>query len=307
MGRRSHAKHLDFFKESGTLNNATYNYYLNRLLELSVSCFRWENLPPTVDSRYMETQLFYNACVVYFRDDVVGDLCLNVTPQGPYDVYGEPTRRRAYSRYNNYQMNLTSDDSVIIWNNYGRTSDFGSMQLFAYRMYDIDRTLDTNVRAQKTPILIQCSTQQRLSLLNLYKEWDGNAPVIFGDKSLDINGIKAIKTDAPFVAESINAIRLRIWSEALSMLGIENSGVQKKARLVTAEANALQGETYASRQSRLKAREQAAEKINRMFGTDIKVYFDDGIQTAFETMAETLDGIDPQELTETEEEGESHE
>lgn len=279
MGKRS-KNSLDYFAQSANLNNATYAYYINRLCELSVSMFEWKNLPETVDERYLETKLFYNGIAVYFNDDVMGNLCLDCLYNGNFDVYGNPVKRRAYSSYNHYQKFLDESNSVVIWNNYLHTNTFPSVQMFAYRLYDLDRTIDINIRAQKTPILIQCTQQQRLSLLNLYKEWDGNAPVIFGDKNLDINGIKTIDTGAPFIAENVFIIKARIWAEALSFLGIENSGAQKKERLLSTEAASMQGDTISSRYSRLQSRRNAAEKINEMFGTNIEVnYREDFLST----------------------------
>lgn len=274
MGRNKRNKNsLDYFRESANLNNATFAYYINRLCELSISMFEWQNLPESVNERYLETVLFYNGIAVYFKDDVMGDLCLDCLYNGNFDVYGNPVKRRAYSKYNHYQKMLDENDSVVIWNNYLHTNTYPAMQMFAYRLYDIDRTADINIRAQKTPVLVQCSQQQRMSMLNVYKEWDGNAPVIFGDKNLDVQGIKTISTEAPFVAESLYTIKARIWSEALSYLGIENSGAQKRERLLSQEAASLQGDTIASRYSRLESRRFAVDKINKMFGTNIKVNF----------------------------------
>lgn len=279
MGRKK-KNSLDFFTQSANINNATYSYYINRLCELSVSMFEWKNLPDTVDERYLETKLFYNGIAVYFNDDVMGNLCLDCLYNGNFDVYGNPVKRRAYSSYNQYQKHLDETNSIIIWNNYLHSNTFPIIQMFAYRLYDLDRTIDVNIRAQKTPILIQCSQQQKLSLLNLYKEWDGNAPVIFGDKNLDLNGIKTIDTGAPFIAENVFIIKSRIWSEALSFLGIENSGAQKKERLLSTEAASMQGDTISSRYSRLQSRRNAAKQINEMFGTNIEVnYREDFLST----------------------------
>lgn len=110
MGRKGYG----LFEESALLNNVTYMQYFNRLTELAISMFEWQNLPPTVDPRYLELHLFQNGCMVYFNDDVIGNLCLDCLPNGNFDVYGNPVNRRAYSSYNNYQRDLKEDDSVII-------------------------------------------------------------------------------------------------------------------------------------------------------------------------------------------------
>lgn len=274
MGRRKH----DIFDESMILNNFTYRQYLNRLTELAISMFEWKNLPKTVDARYLELHLFETGCMVYFKDEVIGDLCLDCIVNGRLDVYGNPLLRRAYSGYNNYQKLLKYNNSVIIWNNYLHSNSILDVEMFARRLYNIDRIIDVNANAQKTPVLVLGNEKQRLTLLNLYKEYDGNAPFIFGDKNLDINALKALSTNAPYVCDKLYQLKTQIWNEALTYLGISNINIQKKERLITDEVTRNQGGTIASRYSRLETRRQAVEKINEMFGTNIEVNYREDFQ-----------------------------
>jgi hypothetical protein len=276
VGRRKH----DIFDESMVLNNLTYRQYLNRLTELAISMFEWKNLPDTVDARYLELHLFETGCMVYFKDDVIGDLCLDCIVNGRLDVYGNPLLRRAYSGYNNYQKLLSYKDSVIIWNNYLHSNSILDVEMFARRLYNIDRIIDINANAQKTPVLVLGNEKQRLTLLNLYKEYDGNAPFIFGDKNLDINALKALSTNAPYVCDKLYQLKTQIWNEALTYLGISNINIQKKERLISDEVTRNQGGTIASRYSRLESRRQAVEKINDMFGTNIEVNYREDSQLA---------------------------
>ena len=266
------------FDESAVTNNLTYIQYLNRLTELATAMFEWKNLPPTVDARYLELHLFQNGSVVYFNDDILGDLCLDVIYNGRLDVYGNPVLRRAYSGYNNYQKLLKSSNSVIIWNNYLRTNSFLDVKMFAGRLYNLDRIIDVNANAQKTPVLVQGTEKQRLTLLNLYKEFNGNAPFIFGDKNLDLNALKVLSTNAPYVCDKIYQLKTQIWNEALTYLGISNINIQKKERLITDEVTRNQGGTIASRYSRLESRREAVKKINDMFGTNIEVNYREDFQ-----------------------------
>lgn len=274
------------FGESALRNRIAYDQYLERLTELAISMFDWQNLPDTVDSRFLELALFSDGMSVFFKDDVVGYLCLKVMPSAPLNVYEIPIGRRAYA-VNGYQKQLTIDDSVIIYNNMLHTNSVTMVNMFATRLAELDRIVEINADAQKTPILVQGSEAQRLTLKNLYKEYQGNAPVIFGDKNLDITGLKVLKTDAPYVADKIYQLKTQIWNEALTYLGISNLNIQKKERLISDEAIRSQGGTIASRYSRLQSRRDAVEKINEMFGLDIMVDFrEDFRQTDDEYMIE---------------------
>ena len=261
------------FEESLIKNNNAYRYYLDLLTELSISSFEWTGLPDTVDARYIELQLFMQGSAVYFNDEVIGNLALSCVQHGNFNVYGEPIKREAYSNYNNYRKMLNENDSVIIWNNLTRSPSYYNCFHFAMRLWNLDRIIDVNANAQKTPVLIQASEKQRLTMLNLYKEFDGNQPFIFGDKNLDLNSIKAISTQAPYICDKITDLKSNIWNEALTYLGIANVSYQKKERMVSDEVSRMMGGVIANRNSRLKARQASAEKINKMFGTNIKVEF----------------------------------
>ena len=275
---RNRKRGHDFFGESARLNNLTYTQYVNRLTELSISMFQWNGLPDTVDERYLELHLFLNGSMVYFKDDVIGDLCLDCMPHGQLDVYGNPILRRAYSGYNNYNKLLKYTDSVIIWNNLMRTNSVLDVQMFARRLYNLDRIIDVNANAQKTPVLVQGTEKQRLTLLNVYKEYDGNSPVIFGDTNIDLNSLKVLQTGAPYVSDKLYELKTQIWNEALTYLGISNVSFQKRERLISDEVIRSQGGTVASRYSRLTTRQKAAKEINKMFGTSISVDYREDFQ-----------------------------
>ena len=284
MGRRK-----TNFEESLSMNNYTYMQYAYRLMELSISMFEWKNLPEGIDERFLEMVLFTDGHAVFFKDDELGDyLALQCLINGKLNVYRIPIKRRAFA-VNGYQKQLTDKDSVIIFNNMLHTNSWLDVKMFAKRLYNLDRIIDVNANAQKTPILIKGNEQQRLTLTNLYKEYDGNAPVIFADKSLDMNALQVMSTQAPYVADKIYQLKTQIWNEALTYLGISNVSFQKRERMVSDEVTRSQGGTVASRYSRLNARRQACEQINKMFGLNIECDFREDYQFSEEVMDFTKD------------------
>lgn len=260
------------FWESAKLNNYTFRQYYNRLTELSISMFEYENLPDSVDERYMELALFGDGMAVFFKDEVLGFLVLRCAIGGQMNVYRIPTQRRAYAA-NGYNKQLDDTNSVIIWNNMLHTNSMLDVEQFARRLYNLDRIVDVNANAQKTPILIQCDENQRLTLKNMYMKYEGNEPVIFGDKNLNPNSLKVLQTGAPYIADKIYDLKIQYWNEALTYLGISNINYQKKERMVTDEVLRNQGGTIASRYSRLESRRKAMEEVNKMFGLNIEVNY----------------------------------
>lgn len=266
-------KNKDYqFWDSARMNRDTFLQYYNRLTELSLNMYEWKNLPDSVDPRFLELTLFSDGMAVFFQDDVLGYLALQCMIGGSLNVYRVPLWRKAYAT-NGYNQQLTPQNSVIIFNNYLRTNNLLDIEMYARRLTEIERSIDVNVKGQKTPKVLTCPENQRLVLKNLYMQYEGNEPFIFGDKKLDIEGLKVLDTTSPFVADKLQILKRQVWNEALTYIGIENSNTEKKERLVTDEINSNLGGVEAQRFTRLNARRDAVKMINKMFDLDIQVDF----------------------------------
>jgi len=266
------------FWDSAWKNNQTYIQYYNRLMELSIAMFEWKNLPDTVDPRYLELKLFLEGQAVFYKDEVLGYLALGNGGASDINQYGIPNKRRAISANGRFNVALDETNSVLIYNNLIRTNSMLDVRMFARRLYEMDRTIDVNVRAQKTPVLVRAKESQRLTLENVYMQYDGNKPVIYATDNFDPDAVGVLRTDAPFVADKIYQLKTQYWNEALTYLGISNVSMVKKERLVSDEVTRSQGGTVASRYSRLEARRQACNQINKLFGLNVEVDYREDLQ-----------------------------
>ena len=230
-------------------------------------------MPKTIDLRYLEQTLITQGACVFFKDDVLGYLCLPVVLNGKLDVYGNPYDFMAISD-TGYNKKLDVNSGVIIYNNYLRMPNITEIRYYADRLYEYDRIIDVNVKAQKTPVLIKCDKNEMLSMENVYQKYEGNQPVIYGKKSLNDDNITVLKTDAPYVADKVYALKRNIWNEALTQLGIPNTDTTKRERMIKDEVISSQGAVIATRNSPEKMRQLACDKINEMFGLNIWYQFD---------------------------------
>ena len=232
MGKKIKANSREFF-ESLYNNQATYADYMNRLKKVATSIFEWVNLPESMNQRYLEETLFYYGMAALLKDEDYGFINTRCTSNGTINIYGLPTSLNCFSfdfsrikkLYTGLPMEEGNDDTcVLVMNNWDRIPTVATIQLFAYRLYEAQKTCDVNIISQKTPILITVDETQRLMMENMYSQYEGNRPVIFGDKKQLADGvIKAIRTDAPFVADKVMDYKKEIWNEALTYLGINNS------------------------------------------------------------------------------------
>ncbi len=268
MGKRKKA-----FEESFQLNQKTYDYWMRRLTELAVNTIEWTGLPDTIDTRYLEMILCNKGMAVFFKDlELDQYLALNVMISDKWNVYNIPTGREAYA-VNGYHNKLDISNSVIIFNNYLHTPTIIDLEIYARKLYEVDRAIDVNIIGQKTPHIVKCSENQRLVLENLFMNYRGNIPFIFGDKSMNFENLDTIDIATPYVTDKLQIARRQIFNDALTYLGIENNSNEKAERMVTNELLSNHGAIEAARQTRLNARQQACGLINKMFGLNVSVKY----------------------------------
>lgn len=256
-------------------NAYTFTDYYDRLLNIALGRFVWSGLPETCNARFLELSLLVNGSAAFFQDDVMGWLTLMVRNVGGYlSVYQEPIAYQAYSNQY-YSDTLTDENAVLIHNNMSHTNSVNTLQYFAYRLYDLDVIIDINARAQKTPILLKTSENQRLTMQQVYKGYVGNAPVIYGEKELYPNSVEVLKTDAPYVADKIYDLRNQIWNECMSYLGVPGTGYEKRERVNSTESMGSMGGMFAQRWSPLWERQDAAKKMSKLCGQTITVEYND--------------------------------
>lgn len=255
--------------ETQWMNDKTFFDYYTRLKELAINQFEWINLPITCDARFMELILYEFGYCLFFRHELNRSFFnLQCTLEGPLNMYRIPIRRRAYA-ITGYQQECDDTNSVIVWNNYLRQPTALTIELFARRLTEIQRAIDVNINGQKTPVLLYGTEAQQKTLRRVYQQWQGNEPVIFGDKQLQENPIQAIKTDVPESYVNLMRAKNTIWNEAMSFLGIDNTNTDKRERMITDEVESNNQLLKSQRYIFLNARKEACELINDLFAGEL--------------------------------------
>lgn len=193
---------------------------------------------------------------------------------GLFDEFNIPYYRRIILPNNGYQNIFDDSNSVIIRSSYSGCPIMPIVQEYARKLYIISRTIDVNVNAQKTPIMVLCDEDQRLTMENMMKQYIGNVPFLFGDKNnIDKDSFKVLVTNAPFVADKLFELKANIWNEFLTFLGIYNININKKERLITDEIQRSMGGVLVARNDIVRAINDSFEQVNKKFGLDIKFTF----------------------------------
>lgn len=262
------------FEDAMLLNSQTYTDYLERMKKICLSMFEWVNLPETMNSRYLEMCLYYKGQAALLYDEDYGFINTQAADSGYINIYGLPTKINCFSYSYNKMRELyvpntnlpAEEECILVMNNYQRVPTAATICLFAERLTEAQRAADVNIKAQKTPLLLLTDKNQELTLRNMYAQYDGNSPVIFGDRNvLADKPIDSINTNAELVANDIRTYMEGIWNDFLCFVGINNLS-EKKERLITTEANTNNELVNLNMQSYLIPRKQACKEFNDKFG-----------------------------------------
>lgn len=260
---------------SGDPTILTFQDNLVRLSLLAQTVFKWNGLPNGIDEKHLERYLFNEGRCMFYHDESVGWIITKCVDAGTLNFYDEPTQLRPVAT-NAEALDLRSrdprKDCVLIYNNDYAYPTARTIMMYAARLTEMQRTIDINIHAQKTPVLIKASDKTRLSAKQIYAKWSGFEPLIITDKNLtDGVEMEVLSIAAPVVFDKLAIEKNKLWNECMTFLGINNANMDKRERLVDDEVQANNEQIGYSAEVMLKSRQRAAEAMSKLCGCNITV------------------------------------
>lgn len=288
MSRKNRQKRGDFlgdrFWQTDSYNSRTFQKNFDLLLSLALNRFRWEGLPDTCDSRYLEFVLHRNGIATFSYDANQPTrifTTLQAMPYGEYNMYGLPVKWRAvgFDGLTNYEVD--NGNGVLCYYSNSRISPWNALEIYARKMAHYERTEDVNLSQQMKPFIGIAPQEKRLELVNLLKQVEGGEPAILGDSGLLdlVNNVTVIDTKVPIITEELARSHQNVLNQALLYLGIPHLAFEKGERMIEDEARANTAPTNVMLLDCLKARRDFCDKVNAKFGTEIGVYFNEDLES----------------------------
>lgn len=286
-------------QEAVWLNDQTYLDYKHRLKKIATSIFEWKNLPDSMDSEYVEYCLYALGQCAFLKTEEYGFINTKATINGNLNLYGLPTALNCYS-YGSVQYNRNvyyggdsgdeNTECILVKNTQDKNPvpTVTTLELFAYRLYQAERTADVNIQNAKRSRLILTNENQRLTMENLFRQYDSNVPYIFGDtENFKKGSVESLDISSAFIGSDIMKYKKEIWNEALTFLGVDNFS-EKKERLVTEEVGTNNEVINLNLMSFLAPRQKACELFNKKYGENIEVKVRSDLDNIIKTYASSI-------------------
>lgn len=251
------------------LNDITFRCIYNKYKLITMNAFKWNGLPEGIEERHIERELFSKGKAIFFRDPAMSYMCLSAQDGVGLNPYGDPLSYRAIGL--GYNRPYDVDDCVIIENNKLRLPTEPFILFYVNKLTEAERTMDVNIKANKTPVIVLCDDKDVLSFKNIFRQVDGNVPAIYADKLINPDSIQALDMKAKFLGNDLMDYKKSVENELLTFLGINNIPNDKKERLITDEANSNNQLIESFFELQLEARERACVQINEKYGLNVSV------------------------------------
>lgn len=270
-------KHGDFW-QSDVFNRRSEAKNLSMLLSLAINRFRWTGLPETCDERFLEMTLHRCGVATICHPESMPDIwqTLIANPYGEFNAYGIPIKWRA-TGYDQTNYNVSSANGELVYYSFSRTNPWNALEIYARKLTHYERTEDVNLFHQSKPMVLIAPQEKKLEVTNLLKQVSGFEPAVLGDgnfANLAANVTK-IDTGVPLIVEDLARAKQNVFNDALLYLGIPHLAFEKGERMIEDEARANTAPTNIMLLDCLQARRQAARELNRRFGFNIEVFFND--------------------------------
>lgn len=256
------------------VNRALKKQHINRIYYrlklLALNCFEYENLPPGIEERYIEKALYSNGQAFFYKHKEYGLVCLPCSPSTSMDIYEEPTH------FNVYGYNMATDivhrrDGVRILNNKLALPNKIYCHDYACRMYEIERSINANIKQMKIPFAMKTNNKKLLTDRNIIDNIEDGDPWILLSDDYDTDNIQAINLNIPMVFKDLQEQKNNLSNEILSFFGINNANTGKRERMIVDEVNSNNEFINSNLSLMLEERQKAFEKINEMFDCNIVV------------------------------------
>lgn len=263
----------------GQFNTRTL-YYRTRLLRRAMSVIEFEDCPEEWDVEWLKKNLLLIGYLCVGDAPAYGVVPLKCTYHG-INLYDRPTKC-TISNALIPSLELTIDENCVLLHlqhNYQGINQL--LSIYAEKLAALDSGIEVNILNTKAAWIFDCDGKaQEETAKKIYDDITSGRPAVFAraNNSSQFNGdgkvgITMLNVKNTYIADSLQDAKRAVMYEFLTELGINNANVDKKERVNTLEVEANDDELRNSVDDWKENLEKQVDKINKLFGLNIKVKF----------------------------------
>ncbi|MBR4955657.1 MAG: hypothetical protein IKY46_07080, partial [Clostridia bacterium] len=263
--------------DKGMLLSSFIRYYLARLQ----SMFKYEGLPDTIPQKWLENYLLVNGSCVWIETDK-GLIVTRAGIGGKPDEYYIPTECIVTNPYiqQTYNRIYTRDkDCVLMVNDTYAQGLLPMLKMFGHAYVEALVSQNLNCIMSRGSVMISAADDKTKDSAELWVKRltegqmaiIGESPMLIGnqDSPLTVNQLSGADTTITNLIEYMQYIKASLYNA----LGLQSNYNMKREAIMSGESQLDEDMLHPLIDNMLKERQDALEKVNAMFGTDISVSF----------------------------------
>lgn len=259
-----------------------YKFWMQYLEGIALSRFEWHDLPEGIDPRAVEYILYYYGIAGLFIDNG-GYLFAQASYGDGMNMYYNPNEvnltspagglwqrhAQSYAVRDGDELVICAPDAAICFDSLLRRPLYSMLKNYAIRLAEIDRIVQVNMGAQRTPWMIATGEGQQKTARRVIKKLENNDQYItYNAAGFDVgSAVQVLNTQAPYVSGDLLSDQQRILNQALSIMGVDNDpNAEKRERKVSLEVLQNNEQVMLARRNFQGARDMFSDACERVFG-----------------------------------------
>lgn len=234
-------------KDINKLIALTVDTYNNKYYNLWMSKFEWKGLDEDLkeqEENYIMRKLWYDGTVAIRNIKNTNMIAIAPWELQNYNYLGFPetinliNERGASKTIIPSKTLIVNKDVALLFCTPSQKPIKAVVDYYVDRITQAVVLINNNLCLQNMPFVINCTEEDQKRLSDIVDRILNNELVITTASS-DINKLQALITQVPFLIDKLQAYIVSMENELLTILGVDNSGVQaKKAQMLVDEVNA---------------------------------------------------------------------
>ena len=256
------------------------NYYLLKYYNLFMNAYKFTGLDYQ-QKDFLLRKLWSVGTLASFKLDVEteenpnGLLVLCPYGTSELNIYNYPVRVNLIAlkpvKFIPTTPQLVDKDVVLVWGQRNKRPILELVDHLVEKITDVEMTLRTNLKANKTPWIIGYSPESATQREHMRTLLDEDEPYLFVEAG-DVNQYKALLSGVNYNCDKLYALKQCYENELREYLGIDNLGVnEKKEHLINAEIESNNEAILSSGECFLDCLKEWCERVQKVLGYQVSV------------------------------------